>query len=150
MSLKRAAGYSLLLTPPPPQEEKISLAVPNRPFRAVKGKENIVMERAGKQNIPNENKREDITFDVILDFPPLPSTNAMVPKGEEGKDINNRETSKEGRSEEDSKGFASAAKQISDKLKTEPILSHCWFCREYEKSSGRSFCAIQKKSKSNH
>ncbi|CAI9729269.1 homolog 4-like [Octopus vulgaris] len=121
MSLKRAAGSSLLLTPPPPQEEKISLAVPNRPFRAVKGKENIAMERAGKQNVPNENKREDVTFDVILDFPPLPSTNAMVPKGEEGKDMNNRETSKEERSEEDSKGFTSAAKQILDESQEKTV-----------------------------
>ncbi|CAI9730225.1 Hypothetical predicted protein [Octopus vulgaris] len=85
MAMKRT-GCSLLQASPPPHE-KISLAAPNRPFRALKGKENIRMERAGKQNVPNENENEGVTFDVFEDFPPLPSTSVPVVEKDGGKTV---------------------------------------------------------------
>ncbi|XP_036364761.1 uncharacterized protein LOC118765946 [Octopus sinensis] len=119
MAMKRAVSCSFLPNTFPPQTHTLSQTTPKKHLlRAVKGNRDPPSETESTCAVRKENANQDVAFDVTPDFPPLPSTCDVVPKGEERKIITktntNRNTEK---NEKTSNDFASAAKQISEEVK---------------------------------
>ncbi|CAI9720895.1 Hypothetical predicted protein [Octopus vulgaris] len=115
MAMKRTVGCSFLQDTFPPQTHTTRT---KHPLHALKGNKDSPSEPQSTSSVQKENASQDVAFDVILDFPPLPSPNALVRKEEEEKTNAKINTNIDTEiKEKTSNNFASAAKQISEEVK---------------------------------